>query len=199
MGHLCRHCSVCRLKRTCRRPGTPRACGRRPRGHATMQARCRHSTKIGGGAVESRVDSRIPDVTTTAPTTTTPRRRWLQFSLRTMLVLMVVVGCGFGWFLAIRRVNAAAEESDEPESPARARLELRATGARRNPVLVVTLRNISDTPIVVDRELLFALWLKARLSTGDYVGPTVVRREEPPKRDAAEWERRFRRLAPARR
>ena len=36
---------------------------------------------------------------TTAPTTTPkPRRRWLQFSLRTLLVLMLVFGCGFGWF-----------------------------------------------------------------------------------------------------
>jgi hypothetical protein len=31
------------------------------------------------------VDLRIPDVTTTAPTTPTPRRRWLQFSLRTLM------------------------------------------------------------------------------------------------------------------
>jgi len=115
---------------------------------------------------------------------------------RLVQVLVSVAVVALTLVLAVRHVNAAAEESDEPESPARARLELRATGARRNPVLVVTLRNISDTPIVVDRELLFALWLKARLSTGDYVGPTVVRREEPPKRDAAEWERRFRRLAP---
>ena len=29
------------------------------------------------------------------PTTPTPRRRWLQFSLRTLLVL--VFGCGRGW------------------------------------------------------------------------------------------------------
>lgn len=35
---------------------------------------------------------------TTAPTTTPkPRRRWFQFSLRTMLVLMLAFGCGFGW------------------------------------------------------------------------------------------------------
>jgi hypothetical protein len=26
-----------------------------------------------------------------------PRRRWLQFSLRTLMVLMLAVGCGFGW------------------------------------------------------------------------------------------------------
>jgi hypothetical protein len=36
---------------------------------------------------------------TTAPTTTPkPRRRWLQYSLRTLLVLMLVLGCGLGWF-----------------------------------------------------------------------------------------------------
>ena len=37
-------------------------------------------------------------MSTTAPTTPKPRRRWLQFSLRTLLVLMLVFGCGFGWF-----------------------------------------------------------------------------------------------------
>ena len=36
---------------------------------------------------------------TTAEPSTTPksRRRWLQFSLRTMLVLMLVFGAGLGW------------------------------------------------------------------------------------------------------
>ena len=34
---------------------------------------------------------------TTEPTTTPkPKRRWFQFSLRTLLVLMLVFGCGFG-------------------------------------------------------------------------------------------------------
>ena len=32
------------------------------------------------------------------PTTPTPRRRWLQFSLWTVLVLMLVLGCGLAWF-----------------------------------------------------------------------------------------------------
>lgn len=36
---------------------------------------------------------------TTAPTTTPkPKRRWLQFSLRTMLVLVLVVSVPLGWF-----------------------------------------------------------------------------------------------------
>ena len=36
---------------------------------------------------------------TTAPTTTPkPKRRWLQFSLRTLMVVMVVFGTGLGWF-----------------------------------------------------------------------------------------------------
>ena len=36
---------------------------------------------------------------TTEPTTTPkPRRRWLQFSLRTMLVLVLIFGAGLGWF-----------------------------------------------------------------------------------------------------
>ena len=34
---------------------------------------------------------------TILPTTPHPRRRWLRFSLRTLLVLMLVFGCGFGW------------------------------------------------------------------------------------------------------
>ena len=58
----------------------------------------RYSTKVGGGAVESRVDLRIPDVTTTAPISPKPRRPWLQFRLRTMLVIVLVFGCGMGWF-----------------------------------------------------------------------------------------------------
>jgi hypothetical protein len=37
-------------------------------------------------------------VTATTPTTPKPRRRWLQFSLRTLMVLMLVFGAGFGWF-----------------------------------------------------------------------------------------------------
>ena len=35
---------------------------------------------------------------TAAPTITPkPRHRWLQFSLRMLLVLMLVLGCGLGW------------------------------------------------------------------------------------------------------
>jgi len=34
---------------------------------------------------------------TTSPPTLKPRRRWLQFSLRTTLVLTLVFGAGFGW------------------------------------------------------------------------------------------------------
>ena len=37
-------------------------------------------------------------MTTTAPTTTIPLRRWLRFSLRTLIVLMLVFGAGLGWF-----------------------------------------------------------------------------------------------------
>jgi Leucine Rich repeat len=36
-------------------------------------------------------------MTTTPTTTPKPKRRWLQFSLRTLMVLMLVLGCGFGW------------------------------------------------------------------------------------------------------
>ena len=36
-------------------------------------------------------------MTTTPPSTPKPRRRWLQFSLRTLVVLMLLLGAGFGW------------------------------------------------------------------------------------------------------
>ena len=36
-------------------------------------------------------------MSTERTTTPKPRRRWLQFSLRTALVLMLVLGAGFGW------------------------------------------------------------------------------------------------------
>jgi hypothetical protein len=59
------------------------------------------------------VDLRIPDVTTTAPTTNPkPRRRWLQFSLRMMMVLMLVFGAGFGW-LAHQFHQARAQQKAE--------------------------------------------------------------------------------------
>jgi hypothetical protein len=36
---------------------------------------------------------------TTEPTTAPkPRRRWLQFSLRTVMVIVLMFGCGMGWF-----------------------------------------------------------------------------------------------------
>jgi len=42
-----------------------------------------------------------------APTTPKPRRRWLQFSLRTLMVLMMVVGCGARWLAhEVERVRA---------------------------------------------------------------------------------------------
>jgi predicted negative regulator of RcsB-dependent stress response len=36
-------------------------------------------------------------MSTTSTTIPKPRRRWLQFSLRTLMVLMLTFGCGFGW------------------------------------------------------------------------------------------------------
>jgi hypothetical protein len=46
--------------------------------------------------------------------TSTPRRRWFQFRLRTLLMLMLVISCGLGWFayhlqLARNRERAVAE------------------------------------------------------------------------------------------
>ena len=45
-----------------------------------------------------------------APTTPKPRRRWLQFSLRTLMVLMLVLGCGLAWFA--REVQRAWAQRD---------------------------------------------------------------------------------------
>ncbi len=52
------------------------------------------------------VVSRVSDMTTTI--TPTPRRRWLQFSLRTLMVLVVIVSLPLGWFAY--RLNLAREQ-----------------------------------------------------------------------------------------
>lgn len=39
-----------------------------------------------------------------------PRRRWFQFSLRSLLVMMLVLGCGLGWLMSIYRRHQAAWE-----------------------------------------------------------------------------------------
>jgi hypothetical protein len=60
------------------------------------------------------VDLRIPDMTTTPSTTPKPRRRWLQVSLRTMLVLMLTFGCGFGWLgMMLTRLLQHQHQADE--------------------------------------------------------------------------------------
>jgi len=49
--------------------------------------------------VRDRIDGRprIPDVTTTAPISPKPRRRWLQFSLRTVMVIVLLLALPLGW------------------------------------------------------------------------------------------------------
>ncbi len=37
--------------------------------------------------------------TATPPLTPPPRRRWLQYSLRTRMLLVLIFGCGFGWLI----------------------------------------------------------------------------------------------------
>ena len=52
------------------------------------------------------------------PVKATPKRRWLQYSLRTLLALILVFSCGLGWFArevqrarAQRKAAAAIEKS----------------------------------------------------------------------------------------
>jgi hypothetical protein len=42
---------------------------------------------------------------TSESTTPRPKRRWMQFNLRTLLVLTLVVGFGLGWIVNERRKN----------------------------------------------------------------------------------------------
>ena len=60
-------------------------------------------------------------MTSTTPTTPKPRRRWLQFRLRTLLVLMLVFGAAFSWF---------ARELQQARQQARAQREA-ATAIRK--------------------------------------------------------------------
>jgi hypothetical protein len=48
--------------------------------------------------------------TTSAPTTPKPRRRWLQYSLRTLMVLMLVFGCGLGWLVS--KIKLVREQTE---------------------------------------------------------------------------------------
>jgi hypothetical protein len=52
-------------------------------------------------------------MTTVPPTTPKPRRRWLQFSLRTLLLLVLFVGSGMGWFVHKRKQARAQLEAAE--------------------------------------------------------------------------------------
>jgi hypothetical protein len=54
---------------------------------------------------------------TTAPSTTPkPRRRWYQHSLRTLMVLMLVLGSGFGWLgMELKRAREQRKEVEAIE------------------------------------------------------------------------------------
>ena len=41
---------------------------------------------------------------TTADVQAKPRRRWYQYSLRTLLIVVTIIGCGFGWLGAKVRI-----------------------------------------------------------------------------------------------
>jgi hypothetical protein len=53
-------------------------------------------------------------VTNTPTTIPKPLRRWFQYSLRTLLVLMLVFGCGFGWLGM--KVKQAREQREAVET-----------------------------------------------------------------------------------
>ena len=50
------------------------------------------------------------------PITPKARRRWLQFSLRTLMVLVLIIGAGLGWVgMKLRRARAQREDVGEIE------------------------------------------------------------------------------------
>jgi Tfp pilus assembly protein PilN len=53
-------------------------------------------------------------MTTPSPSTPTPRRRWLQFSLRTLMMLVLMFGVGFGWLgMMLTRLLQHQHQADE--------------------------------------------------------------------------------------
>ncbi|MCU0982846.1 MAG: hypothetical protein MUF25_27105, partial [Pirellulaceae bacterium] len=52
-------------------------------------------------------------MTAAAPISPKPRRRWLQFSLRTLLLVVLLVGSGMGWFVHKRKQARAQLEAAE--------------------------------------------------------------------------------------
>jgi internalin A len=99
--------------------------------------------------------------TTSAPTTPKPKRRWLQYSLRTIMVLMLVVGCGLGWLgREVQRARAQRE--------AAAAIEKLGGKAMRQPASAGMMQTVVD---------LLGKWLGEDLSadvTGVFLGGTEV-------------------------
>jgi hypothetical protein len=58
-------------------------------------------------------------MTTNPPTTPKPPRRWFQYSLRTLLLLMLMFGTGLGWFAHEVRQTRAHREAVELADHAR--------------------------------------------------------------------------------
>ena len=60
-------------------------------------------------------------MTTTAPISPKPRRRWLQFSLRMLLVQVLLISVPLGWLgmkmREAREQQAAARKSADHEGP----------------------------------------------------------------------------------
>ena len=64
--------------------------------------------------VKMKGGPRFPNVPATAPTTPKPRCRWLQFSLRTLMVLMLIVSVPCIWLgLKVGQTRAAGQAARE--------------------------------------------------------------------------------------
>jgi hypothetical protein len=81
---------------------------------AVVAARCRaiqFAKWPGIPAVDGFVDQSMNALS--SPPTPKPRRRWLQFSLRTLMLLVVMFGAGFGWLgMKLRQAKVQREAVD---------------------------------------------------------------------------------------
>lgn len=92
----------------------------------------------------------------------------------------------------------AAEESSGANTARRGpvQLELELSGSGEDQVLSVTLRNISKKPLVVDRELVFHLFVERSVAGEARQSPELLSVAEKPKFTKEGWRKRFAPLQP---